>query len=156
MNSAIHLSYNRPQFSVSLVFPGINLEFQGTQGFFRTKIKIQGFPGFPGGRTTLTLVRRTSSDFKTPPSLLKILSFAMFFQFSLSVFGNRRKSFYSCLNYDTTARLQARFFLLRTISGQLACGKSVRPVSNAEYITITEVSLLSEPLMFLSPRPLSS
>jgi hypothetical protein len=29
-------------------FPGINLEFQGFQGFSRTKIKIQSFPGFPG------------------------------------------------------------------------------------------------------------
>jgi hypothetical protein len=31
-----------------LSFPGINLEFQGFQGFSRTKIKIQSFPGFPG------------------------------------------------------------------------------------------------------------
>jgi hypothetical protein len=36
-----------------LSFPGINLEFQGFQGFSRTKIKIQGFPGFPGAVRTL-------------------------------------------------------------------------------------------------------
>ena len=45
-----------------------------------------------------TFVRRTSSDFKTPQSWLKILGFALYFQL-LSVFENRTKASYWCLNY---------------------------------------------------------
>ena len=44
------------------------------------------------------LASRTSSDFKTPQSSWKMLGFASQFQL-LSVFGNRRKSSYSYLNY---------------------------------------------------------
>ena len=46
-----------------------------------------------------TLVRRSSPDFKTPQSSLKhTRGSALYFQL-LSVFRNRRKSSYSCLNH---------------------------------------------------------
>ena len=46
-----------------------------------------------------TLVRTTSSDFKTPQSSLKNTRLRLVFEL-LSVFENRRKSSsYSCLNY---------------------------------------------------------
>ena len=41
-NNAIVRNYSKPNL-VSQFSKGINLKFQGFQGFFRTKIKIQGF-----------------------------------------------------------------------------------------------------------------